>query len=740
MAFPFYKQHDTVDCGPTCLRMIAMHYGKSFSLQALRDKSGLHREGVSFLGLSEAAESIELRTLCARISYDDFVAKAPLPCIVHWKQNHFVVVHKITTTRWPWGGARTRIHVADPALGMAALTPDEFRASWLGSAATAAPAPAQGIVLLLEPTALFYEPPSEKNAALGFRHLFHYLLVYKQLLGQLLMGLLVGSGLQLLFPFLTQAVVDTGIRTHDLNFVYLILLAQLLLFASRAAVEFIRGWILLHIGARINLSILSDFLVKLMRLPLSFFDVKLFGDLIRRINDHQRIEQFLTTSSLNVVFSLVNLAVFSVVLAHYSTLIFGVFLAGSVLYGCWAVLFLGRRRLLDFKVFEEGARNQSTLVQMIQGMQEIKLNNSENLKRWEWDQIQARIFHLNVQGLALNQYQQAGAFFLNEGKNILITFLAAKSVINGQLTLGAMLAVQYIIGQLNSPVEQLVQFLQSLQNAKISLERLNDIHQLEDEEPATAQPQRHLPAQHDFVLQNVDFHYPGSKTKPALKNISLHIPQGKVTAIVGTSGSGKTTLLKLLLKFYAPTAGSIYLGSAPLAGLSQSLWRSQCGVVMQEGFIFSDTIARNIAVSDEHPDARRLAHAIKVANIENFINNLPLGYHTKIGAEGNGISQGQRQRILIARAVYKDPAFIFFDEATNALDSNNERAIMRNLEEFFEGRTVVVVAHRLSTVMNADQIIVIDQGEIVEQGTHYELVANMGDYYRLVKNQLEVGA
>lgn len=740
MSFPFYKQHDTVDCGPTCLRMVAMHYGKQYSLQALRDKSGLHREGVSLLGLSEAAESIELRTLCARLSYDDFVAKAPLPCIVHWKKNHFVVVYRITTSKRPWGPARTRLHIADPALGMVALTPDEFRTHWLGHDIGTGGALAQGITLLLEPTARFRETEGETSKALGFRQLFHYLLGYKQLLVQLLLGLLVGSGLQLLFPFLTQAVVDTGIRTHDLSFVYLVLLAQLLLFASRAAVEFIRGWILLHIGARINLSILSDFLVKLMRLPLSFFDVKLFGDIIRRINDHQRIEQFLTTASLSVVFSLVNLLAFSIVLAYYSTLIFVIFLSGSLLYGCWAVLFLGRRRRLDFRLFEEGAKNQSTMVQLIQGMQEIKLNNSENLKRWEWDKIQARVFYLNVESLALNQYQQAGAFFLNEGKNILITFLAAKSVLDGQLTLGAMLAVQYIIGQLNSPVEQLVQFLQSLQNAKISLERLNDIHQLEDEEPASAQPQRYLPDRHDFTLRDVSFHYPGSKTRPALKNVSLHIPQGKVTAIVGTSGSGKTTLLKLLLKFYTPTTGDVYLDNTPLDRLSQSLWRSQCGVVMQEGFIFSDTIARNVAVGDEYPDARRLAHAIKVANIEQFVQSLPLGYHTKIGAEGNGISQGQRQRILIARAVYKNPAFIFFDEATNALDSNNERVIMRNLEEFFEGRTVVVVAHRLSTVMNADQIIVIDQGEVVEQGTHYELVANMGNYYNLVKNQLEVGA
>lgn len=737
MAFPFYKQHDCMDCGPSCLRMIAKYYGKSFSLQSLRDKSGIHRQGVSLLGISEAAEAIGLRSLSAKVDYITLLEKVPLPCIVHWQQKHFIVVHKIEHKKSLLRRADVQVHVADPAKGLLTYSAEEFKLGWLGTSTN----PSQeGVVLLLEPTIKFKEADGDEVAAetLGFRQLFGYLFVYKKLLVQLVLGLLVGSGLQLMLPFLTQAVVDVGISTQNISFIYLILLGQLVLFIGKTSVEFIRGWILLHIGSRINLTILSDFLMKLMRLPLAYFDVKLFGDLIRRINDHDRIRYFLTTSSLNIVFSLFNLLVFGAVLLHYSGQIFLTFFAGSLLYAGWAMLFLRPRRQLDFKLFDEGARNHSKMVQLIQGMQEIKMNNCENSKRWEWERIQARVFKLNVQELVLTQYQLAGAFFLNEGKNIFITFLAAKAVIEGQLSLGAMLAIQYIIGQLNSPIEQLIQFLQSLQNAQISLERLNEIHQVPDEEPVNHTKHTHLPERHDFLLKNVVFNYPGAGNEPVLKNINLHIQQGKTTAIVGMSGSGKTTLLKLLLKFYEPTAGELRLGDTSLTNISHRLWRSECGIVMQDGFIFSDTIARNIAVSDEYPDPRKLAHAVKVANIQGFIESLPLGYNTKIGSEGNGISQGQKQRILIARAVYKDPAFMLFDEATNALDSTNESVIMHNLEQFFLGRTVVVVAHRLSTVRKADHIIVIAKGEIVEQGTHDELISNMGDYYTLVKNQLEI--
>ncbi len=722
-----------MDCGPTCLRMIARHYGKTFSLQQLRERSGISREGVSLLGISQAAEQIGFRTMAARLSFDQLWAEAPLPCIVHWEQSHFVVVYRIEgRKRQP---DRAKVYVADPAKGLLTYAYPDFMTHW---ATTQPNGQSEGIALLLEPTPAFFEKDEETSAGTGWNRLFAYLFSYRKLLLQLTIGLLVGSVLQLVFPFLTQSVVDVGINTRNLNFIYLVLAAQLMLFMGRTAVDFIRSWILLHVSARINFSILSDFFIKLMGLPLSFFDTKMVGDLMQRIGDHRRIESFLTNTTLQTLFSLFNVVIFGAVLAFYHPPVFAVFFVGSGIYFVWVAFFLRKRRHLDHKRFEVEAKNQSSLLQLIGGMQEIKLANSETQKRWEWERIQARRFKLDIKGLALNQYQQSGAFFINEGKNILITFLAAKAVIEGDMTLGAMLAVQYMVGQLNGPIEQLIHFVQVSQDAKISLERLNEIHQLADEEPADRPAPDELPENKSFFLKDVEFAYPGGE--PVLKDIELYIPEGKVTAIVGTSGSGKTTLLKLLLKFYQPTAGKIHVGEANLNNLSHALWRSQCGVVMQDGFIFSDTIARNIAVGDEYPDPRKLRHAVQVANIGDWIESLPLGFNTKIGAEGNGISQGQKQRILIARAVYKDPQFLFFDEATNALDANNESVIMHNLEQFFRGRTVVVVAHRLSTVQHADQIIVLHKGEITEVGSHAELTGRQGDYYRLVKNQLALGS
>ncbi|GAB4022764.1 peptidase domain-containing ABC transporter [Spirosoma koreense] len=728
MQFPHYRQLDAMDCGPTCLRMISRHYGKTYTLNTLRNFTKYSRDGVSLLGISKAAESIGFRTMGAVLTLDKLSSEdLPLPCIAHWDQNHFVVVHKIK---------KNRIFVADPGKSLLTYQQNEFERHW---ASTQKDGIGQGVVLLLEPTPRFYEQDGETESKLGLQKLYSYLLTYKRLLIQLLFGLIVGSLLQLIFPFLTKSIVDVGINTHNLNFIYLVLGGQLMLALGQTSLDFIRGWILLHISTRIRLAILSDFLVKLIRLPLSFFDTKMTGDIMQRMSDHNRIEAFLTNTTLNVLFSLVNLIVFGGVLLAYSLPIFAVFIVGSGLYAAWVVIFLRQRKKLDYRRFQIASQNQNNIIQLVGGIHEIKLNDCGTQKIWEWERVQARFFKLSTQSLALNQNQQVGAFFINQGKNIVVIFLAAKAVLQGQLTLGEMLAIQYIIGQLNSPIEQLIQLMQVTQDAKLSLDRLNDIHMVPDEEPDGKPLLHYLPEHQDIVLRKVSFAYPGAGNQPVLKNIDLTIPQGRTTAIVGTSGSGKTTILKLLLRMYDPDGGEIRVGEQHFSSISHQYWRRKCGVVMQEGFIFSDTIARNIAIGDESIDLHRLAHAVKVANIQQFIEEAPLGYNVKIGAEGNGISQGQKQRILIARAVYKQPEYIFFDEATSALDANNEKVIMGNLEQFFRGRTVVVVAHRLSTVRNADQIVVLHRGEIVEQGTHDQLVDNRAYYYELVRNQLELG-
>ncbi|MDB5136127.1 MAG: Toxin translocation ATP-binding protein [Mucilaginibacter sp.] len=724
MSFNFYKQPDQMDCGPTCLRMVAKHYGRNFKLQTLRQLCEINREGVSLLGMSDASEKIGFRSLGVKLSSEQ-LKEAELPCILHWRQTHFVVLYKIRNHKY---------YLADPATGLVTLSEADFNRNWQGDKESF-----EGIALLLAPTPQFYEQEDEKGSEVRWSFLFRYLITYRKLVLQLLMGLGIGSLLQLITPFLTQSIVDIGINTRNLNFIYIILIAQIALIVGRVSVEFIRSWILLHISTRVNISILTDFLIKLMKLPMSFFDTKMTGDIMQRMNDQRKIESFLTGSTLSTLFSMFNLVVFTIVLSYYNITILFVFAISSVIYTAWIVLFLKQRRSLNYKSFEVAAKNQSSIVQLIGGMQEIKLNNCEQQKRWEWEHIQARLFKFNVKSLALSQYQQGGATFINESKNILITFISAEAVINGHLTLGAMVAVQYIVGQISSPIEQLLTFIQGFQDAKISLERLNEIHQMPDEEPSGRQWNHILPENKSLSIKKLTFRYPGAGNDPVLENIDLHIPQGKTTAIVGMSGSGKTTILKLLLRFYEPEKGEIKVGDQPINNIGFKTWRGQCGVVMQDGFIFSDSIERNIAVGDEYPDKAKLRHAIKVANIQDFIDGLPLGLNTRIGAEGNGISQGQRQRMLIARAVYKDPEYIFFDEATNALDSNNERVIMDNLAEFFKGRTVIIVAHRLSTVNNADNIIVLDKGHIIEQGTHHELTSLKGDYYRLVKNQLELG-
>ncbi len=716
-----------MDCGPSCLRMIMKFYGKNFSLQTIRDRSFLTRAGVSFLGMSDAAERMGMRSVGARVSFGQLSGQVPLPAIVHWKEEHFVVVYAIK---------KGKIFVADPAYGLITYREAEFLKGWCGHADAGN---AKGLALILEPTPDFYAMADEKIDKSSFSYLFSYLRNQKKFLWQLFAGLVLGSLFQLIFPLLTQSMVDVGINNQDIGFVTLILVAQLILFVSQTTVEFFRSWILLHLTTRLNISLISDFLIKLMKLPIAFFDTKMVGDLLQRIGDHSRIENFITNQTLNVLFSMVNLFVFSIVLAVYSWTIFLIFSIGSLCYVLWIVLFLKRRRELDFHRFKQLAENQAKLIELISGMQEIKLNNCEKQKRWEWEGIQARLFKVNIRRLSLSQTQTIGSSFINQLKNILISFVAAKLVVDGHITIGAMVAVSYIIGQMNAPLSNLMDFFQNAQDAKISLERFNEIHLKKDEESIEEHKLDHLPVNRDISIREVTFQYEGPRSPKVLKEITLTIPVNQTTAIVGMSGSGKTTLIKLLLGFYPPVSGTIAIGEMQLENFSTSAWREMCGVVMQDGYIFSDTIVNNIAVGVEQIDHDRLLEAVRMANILEYIESLPLGYHTKIGQEGAGLSQGQRQRILIARAVYKNPDFLFFDEATNALDANNEKVIMENMNEFYKGRTVVVVAHRLSTVRNADQIVVLDKGEIVERGTHEALIKLKGNYWHLVKNQLEMG-
>lgn len=730
--FPHYLQLDSADCGPSCLRMIARHYGRTYTLETLRERCFITREGVSMLGISDAAESIGMRSMGVKISVEQLAKDAILPCILHWNQHHFVVLYKVSRHRK--GGHR--FHIADPASQKAVFRQEELERCWLAKKENGEDV---GMALLLEPGPDFMAYEDEKRSAKRDLFFFvRYLLPYKRQFLQLVIGMFLGMVLQIIFPFLTQSLVDVGIRSADLGFVSLILIAQLALFLSQLGVGFIRSWILLHVNSRVDITLISDFLMKLMRLPLRYFDTKNTGDIMQRIGDHGRIKSFLMGNSINILFSLLNFLVFGFILAYYNPIILLIFLFGNTCHVVWILSFMKYRRELDIRRFNQSAGEQSKLIQLIQGMQEIKLNNCEKQKRWEWERIQVKLFRISLRGLAIGQIQQVGSVFFTQITGIIISFIAAKSVVEGNMTLGMMMSLTYIIGQVSAPIGDFIGLAQAWQDAKISLERLNEVHRRKDEEQGIYGKLSVLPENHDIRLENVTFSYSGAERDYALENVTMAIPEHKVTAIVGASGSGKTTVIKLLQGFYSPNKGCIKIGETPLGMINPHLWRSRTGSVMQESYIFSDTIAKNIAVSTENVDKERLRHAVKVANIDDFIHSLPMGYNTKIGMEGNGVSQGQRQRILIARAVYKNPEFIFLDEATNSLDSNNESVIMHNLQKFYEGKTVVIVAHRLSTVRHADNIIVMDEGHIVEEGTHEELTRKRGVYYSLVHNQLDL--
>ena len=730
-SFKCIIQSDSMMCGITCLQMVCKHFGREVSLRTLSKLCVATSEGVSMLGVNEAANKLGLRTMCARTDFDT-LSKATLPCVLHWNQNHFVVLYKVRKGRI--------FYVADPGKGLVKYNLEEFGKHWVS---TASQGEEKGIAMFLEPTLEFYshkvDNEEEDGSPRSFQFLFGYIKQYRKYFGQIVLGLLVGSLLQLILPFLTQSIVDVGIKNQNIGFIWLILLGQLMLTISRTAIDFIRRWLLLHISLRINISLVSDFFIKLLKLPMSFFDTKLMGDLMQRMGDHSRVNTFLTQQTLSIVFSLFTFVVFSIVLLSYNWLIFAIFMLGSLLYGGWLALFLRRRKVLDYELFEQQAINNNKTYEFITSMQEIKLQDCEQRRRWEWEDVQADLFNVQMKSLKLQQTQEAGSIFINELKNIVITVVAATAVIHGQLTLGMMLAVQYIIGQLNSPVEQLMSFFYSVQDVRISLERINEIHRMDDENGKQGLETSVTDETKGIDMENINFKYDPHALKTIIDDVSLTIPKGKVTAIVGASGSGKTTLIKLMLGYYPVLGGQINIGGTDVNTLNKKWWRRQCGVVMQDGVIFSESIARNIAVDDKEIDKQRLQTAAEIACIHNYVMGLPLKYNTKIGRDGVGLSQGQKQRILIARAVYKNPNYIFLDEATNSLDANNERMIVEHLDEFYKGKTVVIVAHRLSTVKNADQIVVLDKGKVVEIGNHEELTAKRGAYYNLVKNQLELG-
>ena len=720
------RQRDSMQCGVACLAMISHQYGKKISLSEASLYCHAKATGVSLKSIYDGAKAIGLDSRASCISVNE-LSHSDKPCILHWNQHHFVVLYKVKGGR--------KFYVADPGKGLIKYDRNEFERHWVS---TMSDGENKGIAMFFEPLTDFYRENDDRiEEKRSFKFLASYVLEYRRYFMQVFFSLLFVCVLQLVMPFLTQSIVDLGIAHKDVNLIWAILLGELTIVIGKTSTDFIRRWLLLHISMRINISLVSDFFIKLLKLPMSFFETKLMGDLLQRMNDHSRVQLFLTNQLLGVVFTFFSFVVFGSVLFVYNKVIFGVFLLGSLVYGLWIAYFLKRRKLIDYELFEQQAINKNKTYQFITSMQEIKLQDCEKRRRWEWEDTQADLFNVQMKSLKLQQTQEAGGVFINEVKNIFITVLAATAVIEGQITLGTMLAIQYIVGQLSSPVENLMAFVYDLQDVKISLDRINEIHQAENEEGGDRKLNNFY-GQKEISIDHIDFKYDPHGLNNTLDDISFTIPEGKITAIVGASGSGKTTLMKLMLAYYPIISGSIRIGGHNIKDYSLKWWRRHCGVVMQEGVIFSESIARNIAVSDDTVDEAYLEKAARIACIHDFIMSLPLKYNTKIGRDGMGMSLGQRQRILIARAVYKNPDFIFLDEATNSLDAKNEREIVDNLDNFYKGKTVVVIAHRLSTIKNANQIIVLDHGRIAESGNHTALIEKKGLYYNLIKNQLEL--
>jgi len=726
--FPYYNQPESKDCGATCLRIISKFYGKNIPLEDLRVLSKTTREGASLSGLLEAAESLGFKTLGSEVDFTTLKDDAPLPCIVHWNKQHYVVVYKISNKK---------IFIADPAIGKIKYNHEDFYKYWAYEESDSGEK--KGIALFFEPTQVFEQNKytSKKGQTNTFNYINKHFKANKKLVTYLIFALIAENILAFFFPFFTKNIVDKGIKPKDINYIYLILIAQLSIFLGQITIGVIRSHILLHLSTKINIKLISDFLKKMMKLPISFFDTRLTGDLLQRMNDNYRIQQFLTGNSLDTLFSILHFIVFGSILFYYNFTIFIAFFLGSLLYIFWLIFFAQKRKILDYKRFAQQSQERSKTLEIVSGMQEIKINSAENQKTKEWEKIQENLYKTQIEVLKTEQWQSVGSTLIGQLKDIFITFFSATLVIQNKLTIGEMISIQYIIGQLNVPLSQLIYFVRSFQDTKISIERLNEIHSKNNEDE-NVQPGTLKIESNSIHCENISFSYFGTE-KALFENLSLHIPKNKITAIVGTSGSGKTTLIKLLLKFYNPTSGIIWWKNTDLKSIVSKDWRKSIGVVMQDGFIFNDTIAKNITIGYDEIDKERLDYAVKTANLENFILDLPLQLNTLIGNDGHGISGGQKQRILIARAVYKNPEFIFFDEATSALDAENEKIVHNNLQEFFRGKTVVIVAHRLSTVKNADNIVVLKNGKIAEQGNHIQLTKSRADYYNLVKNQLELG-
>jgi ATP-binding cassette subfamily B protein len=736
MAYPFHKQFDSFDCGPTCLQMVSDFFGKKFDIDFLRKECFITREGVSLLGISQAGEKIGFRTLMAKVTSDALKQECPLPAILHWNQEHFVVLYNIKQASALFTNKKQTLYtIGDPAHGIITIKEEDFLKNWQTSENN------RGITLLLEPTSAFFESKSNNvSAGKEIKLMLAYLRPFRKQLMLLLLCMSVSVAITISLPYLTKGLIDKGVLGKSHNLIVLFVLSQLILYVSSSILDVVRGWLLLHMNAKISINIISDFLKKLMKLPISFFDSKSVGDVSQRINDHHKIETFLSSDLSVTLFSLLQILVLSFILLSYKFDIWITFAVLSLIGTVWVFLFQKKRKQLDYIRFAQSKNVQEKLFELVVGMQEIKLFGSEDEKRWEWEYLQLRQYKINIKSLKLEQYQQSGFIFFSQLKNLVISYLAATSVMDGEISLGIMLSISFIIGQTNGPLQQLVQFFKSGQDAKLSFSRLQEVHYKNDEEDTeNAKPKNTIPEHGLIQIENLNFQYQGPRSPHVLKNVNIDIPKGKITAIVGASGSGKTTFLKLLLGFYTPTSGTIAIGGEDLSDISPRAWRRNCGTVMQDGYIFNDTIYKNIVVDGNNIDSERFNLARNISNLDEFVNELPMDYNTKIGASGIGLSGGQKQRVLLARAIYKDPDYLFFDEATSNLDANNETQIMDRLDNFFIGKTVVVIAHRLSTVRNADQIIVLEKGEIVEVGNHTSLTLQKGRYYELIKNQLELG-